>query len=211
MNLLTSLANYGLESITFPSWLFTLCHFSILSPCCFINPSHLAALSRLIGLLCLETASPLCVSITHFAIPLSDPTPLPSFPSIPRDPLFPPRRNPHLISLNLFPSLRVSVRPRCDPGDISTVTPVTLHRGGHCPPCTTQRTEVPLIWECNAHTDRGGGVGGGSGGVSAFHLKILFCMPSVGFIAYARGRTRRRDRWNERASNYMTDLASGSL
>lgn len=112
---------------------------------------------------CLQTISPLHVSFHRFIIPLSDPAPLPHL--LPTHPpsrmtldgrllyLFPLACYHHLISVNLFLSLRVSVRPCCDPCDISTVTPVTLHRGGHCPLYTTHGTEVLLMRECNAHTN----------------------------------------------------------
>ena len=96
---------------------------------------------------------------SHFVIPPSD---LPSLPHLrlhstlpstaplsasntPPAPPAPPARDPHLISLNLFPSLHIGTLPRCDLGDISTVTPVMLHRGKHCPPCVTQGTDVPLV------------------------------------------------------------------
>lgn len=59
--------------------------------------------------------------------------------------LYPPSCNPHLIPPNLFYPSTSACAPRCDLCDISTVTPVTLHRGRHCPPCRIQGREAPLM------------------------------------------------------------------
>lgn len=170
-----------------------------------------------LALHCLQTISPLHVSFPHFVIPLSDPAPLPHLlPSLRMTLdgrllyLFPLSCYHHLISVNLFLSLRVSVCPCCDPCDISTVTPVTLHGGGHCPPYTTHGTEVLLMCECNAHTN------GGGGGFSLMY-NLLFentalcgcvCV-SLSMQEQKKNETERSE--IERASNYMTDLASGTL
>lgn len=103
--------------------------------------------------------------------------------------------------------------PRCDLGDISTVTPVTLHRRGHCPPCTTQGTEVSLMCECNAHTNGRGGGGGFSLTYSLLFENTALCGECV-FHWVCKSREKKDETEgsrNERASNYMTDLASGSL
>lgn len=74
MNLSTYLSNYcayGLESITFPPWLFTLCHFSILLLASLYQAPSSPSLFR--------------VSFPHSVIPLSDLAPLPPrlLPSLP--------------------------------------------------------------------------------------------------------------------------------
>lgn len=144
----------------------------------FLHPSRIITStptpSSPFALLFLEIASPLHVSLPSlrnptgwplrlspivFHLPFDSARPL----SAPVRYVFQRSRHPRLISLNLFPSLRVCVRPRCDLGDISTVTPVTVRRGEHRPPRATQGTEVLLICERNARTN------GGEGGLSLTH------------------------------------------
>lgn len=148
MNLLTYVANYsacGLESVNFlprlsafadsPPFLY---HYNDLShPFLPSGLLHLT-LSRLLLSLCKSHCRTLLLS-SIFAF-------IPHYTWQPPFGIQPQPHNPHLVSLNLFPSLHVGAIPRCDLGDISTVTPVMLHRGKHCPPCVTQGTEVPLVW-----------------------------------------------------------------
>ena len=119
-------------------------------------------------------------------------------------------RHPRLISLNLSP---VSPCPRGDLGDISTVTPVTVHRGEHRPPRATRGTEVLLICGCNAHTN--GGEWGLSLTYSLLFENTALCGECVfHWVCKGRGKKKKDETEgseNERASNYMTDLASGSV
>lgn len=160
MNLLTCVANYcafGLESVNFLPWLSPLA----VSPPFLshdIDLSHLpTSSSRLAFSAWKPRLTPSCL-LSSLCNPTFWPyTSPPSFPPFhttldgPFRYLFPPSRNPHLISLNLFPSLHVGVRSPLWSG---------WHFDSHACHITQREAlpsmhdpEVPLMCERNAHTN----------------------------------------------------------